>query len=508
MRHWQRKMDELVSTKSNIPASWIVENLDVLCRKITKGATPTSYGYKFQDSGINFVKIENISNGLIESNTIQTFVSEEAHENQGRSILEENDILFSIAGTIGQTCIVRKRDLPANTNQALAIISGFANCLVPDFLEFQLRSTVASRAKAKARGGAMNNISLGDLRSLQILVPPLKEQLRIVAKIEELFPELDKGIASLKAARAKLDIYRQAVLKHAFEGRLTAQWREENQDKLEQPGKLLARIKRERETRYEQQLHEWKAAVKKWGKSDKTAKKPAKPKRLRSFSVFSENQPLNSIWPSFELGDLINVSSGQSLTSNAMRGGKYPVYGGNGINGYHDEYLISEPTLIIGRVGAKCGVTHITLKNSWITDNALIASPLVRSFDKRYFKYLLEHKNLNVLGSSTGQPVISGAKIYAVRIPLPTLAEQIQIADIIEKANSSIDELTTEIDDQLLQADVFRQSLLKKAFSGQLVPQDPNDEPASVLLDRIRAEIVKTVKNNHYKKTKKRKTTA
>ena len=205
------------------------------------------------------------------------------------------------------------------------------------------------------------------------------------------------------------------------------------------------------------------------------------------------------------------TSTGGTSSCSWAPGGEtrpYPVYGGNGINGYHDEYLISEPTLIIGRVGAKCGVTHITLKNSWITDNALIASPLVRSFDKRYFKYLLEHKNLNVLGSSTGQPVISGAKIYAVRIPLPTLAEQIQIADIIEKANSSIDELTTEIDDQLLQADVFRQSLLKKAFSGQLVPQDPNDEPASVLLDRIRAEIVKTVKNNHYKKTKKRKTTA
>ena len=96
-------------------------------------------------------------------------------------------------------------------------------------------------------------------------VPPLNEQHRIVAKIEELFSELDKGIESLKAARAKLNIYRQAVLKHAFEGKLTAQWREETKDKLETPEQLLAHIKQEREARYEQQLQEWKAAVKEMG---------------------------------------------------------------------------------------------------------------------------------------------------------------------------------------------------------------------------------------------------
>ena len=73
-----------------------------------------------------------------------------------------------------------------------------------------------------------------------------------------------KGVESLKTARAKLDVYRQAVLKHAFEGKLTAKWREENKDKLEAPEQLLARIEQERETRYEQQLQEWKTSVKKW----------------------------------------------------------------------------------------------------------------------------------------------------------------------------------------------------------------------------------------------------
>ena len=85
-------------------------------------------------------------------------------------------------------------------------------------------------------------------------IPPEREQRRIAAKIEELFSELDKGIESLKMARRQLAVYRQSVLKHAFEGKLTARWRAENKDKLETPEQLLARIKRERSARYEQQL--------------------------------------------------------------------------------------------------------------------------------------------------------------------------------------------------------------------------------------------------------------
>ena len=101
-------------------------------------------------------------------------------------------------------------------------------------------------------------------------LPPAREQHRIVAKIEELFSELDKGIESLKTARRQLEVYRQSVLKHAFEGKLTAQWREENKDKLEKPEQLLARIKQERAAHYERQLKEWKAAVKDMGSEGPT----------------------------------------------------------------------------------------------------------------------------------------------------------------------------------------------------------------------------------------------
>ena len=112
------------------------------------------------------------------------------------------------------------------------------------------------------------------------------EQRRIVAKIEELFSELDKGVESLKTARGQLNVYRQAVLKHAFEGKLTAQWREENEDKLETPEQLLARIKQERETRYERQLKEWKAAVRTWEECGKARTETTKSQRHLSRSFF------------------------------------------------------------------------------------------------------------------------------------------------------------------------------------------------------------------------------
>lgn len=97
------------------------EKLDEIAELITKGTTPTTNGFKFQKSGINFLKIENIVNGEIDLSTIEMFISEEAHQSQMRSQLKENDVLFSMAGTIGDTAIVKKEHLPMNTNQAIAL---------------------------------------------------------------------------------------------------------------------------------------------------------------------------------------------------------------------------------------------------------------------------------------------------------------------------------------------------------------------------------------------------
>lgn len=274
----------------NCPKSWAAVELGELAQKITKGATPTTHGFDFLLQGINFVKIENVKSGVIDLTSIYDFISEDAHSHQAKSQLKSGDVLFSIAGTIGETAIIKDIHLPANTNQAFAVISGFSDFLTPKFLELQLRSFVSHRTKQKARGGAMNNVSLGDLKVLEAVLPPLNEQHRIVAKIEELFSEIDKGVESLQTAKAQLQVYRQALLKHAFEGKLTAQWRADNPDKVVPAVQLLAQIKQAREERYQQQLDEWKTAVEKWEFGGKEGKKPSKPKKLQTVSPITQER--------------------------------------------------------------------------------------------------------------------------------------------------------------------------------------------------------------------------
>jgi hypothetical protein len=139
---------------------WPKQTLGSIASLITKGSTPTSYGHQYEACGIPFVKVENIADGVINRSSMEQFISEATHEFLKRSQLESGDILFSIAGTIGKTCVVSSGDVPANTNQALAIIRGFSASFEIPFLKMQLDSFVANKVKAKARGGAMPNVSV------------------------------------------------------------------------------------------------------------------------------------------------------------------------------------------------------------------------------------------------------------------------------------------------------------------------------------------------------------
>ena len=120
------------------------------------------------------------------------------------------------------------------------------------------------------------------LTSIPIALPPDREQHRIVERIEALFDEIDRGVESLRAAKKAIGLYRQSLLKAAFEGRLTADWRAKNPDKLESPEALLARIQEERASRHEATLRKWKQGVAEWKECGQVGRKPAKPKRPRT----------------------------------------------------------------------------------------------------------------------------------------------------------------------------------------------------------------------------------
>ena len=169
---------------------------------ITKGTTPTSIGFNFQNDGINFVKIESVDeNGSFICEKFD-HISDECHEKLKRSQLQENDILFSIAGAIGRTAIVTKDILPANTNQALAIIRIPQGVINYSFLLYILQSSVVlDQAEKKKQGVAQLNLSLKDIGDFIIPDIPLEEQQCIV----DILDKVSNLISLRKQQLAKLD---------------------------------------------------------------------------------------------------------------------------------------------------------------------------------------------------------------------------------------------------------------------------------------------------------------
>ena len=193
---------------------WTYKKLEEVCSLITKGTTPTSLGFDFTEQGVAFVKIESLTEdgGILPS--MVAHISDDCNNALKRSQLEELDILYSIAGALGRVAIVPKSILPANTNQALAIIRlrnkeiGFIR-----FLKYFLTSRPMLSAIMNLKVGvAQQNLSLTQIRDLTIPIPPITEQSRIVSELDLLQSIIDKQKAQLK----ELDNLAQAVFYDMF----------------------------------------------------------------------------------------------------------------------------------------------------------------------------------------------------------------------------------------------------------------------------------------------------
>jgi type I restriction enzyme S subunit len=341
-----------------------------------------------------------------------------------------------------------------------------------------------------------------------------------VEKIETLFADLDAGVESLTRARARLALYRQSVLKAAFEGRLTADWRAENPDKLEDPETLLARIEKERAARYKQALDDWHEALAAWRTNGEKGKKPAKPKRFPEATGkvnFPEDvhPPKPDAWSWISVGDLAEVTGG--LTKNQKRNAlrrkaKYlrvaNVYSNKldlddvqEIGLTEDEYiktlLKSGDILIVEGNGSVEQIGRMALWRDQLEgvshQNHLIRARFLSCIDPTFalmfFMSPWGRKLVMKKASSTsGLHTLSISKVSGLPCPVPHISEQREIVTRLEAELSNIDALEAQIDDGLARSKALRQSILKRAFAGKLVPQDPSDEPACALLERIKAE--------------------
>jgi type I restriction enzyme S subunit len=429
----QAEATPLAQNNEGLPAGWKWVKLGDVCEKITKGGTPTTYGFKFQRSGVRFLKIENVKEGRVLTDSITDFISEEAHEYQKKSQLSVGDILFSIAGTIGETCAVREEYLPANTNQAFAIIRGAQGHFNLKFLQFQLESFVA-KIKIKARGGAMNNVSLEDLKNFESILPPKEAQHAIVSKIEELLSELDKGKQQLETAQQQLKIYRQAVLKWAFEGKFT----NENVKEGELPmgwswvksGELFSYVT---------------SGSRGWAKY-----------YSNSGAIFIRitNMDFDSLKLDLKESNIqyVNLPTNSEGIRTKIQEGDFLF----SITGYLGMFAIAPK-----------------LENAYVNQHVCLCRPK-EGFNKKYVGYWIisksgghHHLNQNQKGAVKAGLNLDDLKTFPV--PLAPIEEQQLIVQEIESRLSVCDKVDETINQSLAQAETLWQSILKKAFEGRLV---------------------------------------
>lgn len=165
------------------------------------------------------------------------------------------------------------------------------------------------------------------------------------------------------------------------------------------------------------------------------------------------------------LGELIRVSSGVNLTAKDMDpNGSYPVYGGNGVNGFHSKYLFEHPQVVIGRVGVYCGSVHVTRPKSWVTDNALFVREYKQPINQTYLEWALRLANLNEYAGRAAQPLISAGRIYPIEILYPSERDQKQFADCVARQREMSDRLEV---DRRHAAELFG-ALAQRAFRGEL----------------------------------------
>ena len=193
------------------------------------------------------------------------------------------DVLMTCAGPrnrCGVACLVENTRSRLMMSGKMYRFRPHPEALHPKYLAYLIRRQETQLEIDRMKTGINDsglNLTHDRFSQLRLPLPPFPEQHRIVAKIEELFSELDAGTASLSRARAQLKTYCQALLKAAFEGKLTAPWRAANPDKLESPETLLSRIRQERDTWYREEQQNWENRCAVWNATGRVGPRPSRP---------------------------------------------------------------------------------------------------------------------------------------------------------------------------------------------------------------------------------------
>jgi type I restriction enzyme S subunit len=498
-------------SENGLPNGWQSVPLRQLSEKIVDGSHTPPSG---QAQGRPMLSARNIQDDRIEFSEFRLIDDEAFDLEHRRTSVTPGDVLLTIVGTIGRSAVVPETSPAFTLQRSVAVLHPTA--LLSRLCMYQFQSPAVQKwFLEKARGTAQKGVYLGSLGELELLVPPATEQVRLLSQLDALITDLDAAAAGLKRVQANLKRYRASVLKAACEGRLVpteAELARKENRSYESGEQLLQRILKERRAKWEaDQLAKMDASGKPpkdggWKRKYKeptppdTTEQPKLPEGWmwtslgQAFEVCVGATPSRAK-PEFWSGAIPWVSSGEvafcritntreSITEIGLRNTSTQLH--------------PEGTVLIGMIGegktrGQVAILDIPACNNQNSAAIRVSSAgLPPEFVYRYLEG--RYEQTRVLGSGNNQPALNKTRVENMLFPLPPLAEQHRISLKVESCLSIVQASEVEVSRTLRRASRLRQSILKRAFEGKLVPQDPNDEPASVLLDRIRAGREETQK--------------
>ncbi|MEI6287449.1 MAG: restriction endonuclease subunit S [Bacillota bacterium] len=436
-----------MTISSAIPQGWANTEIIEVCNIYAGAGFPNEYQGKLSGK-YPFYKVSDISNCVQKGNVYLTFSNNYIDEREllllKAKTIPENTVVFA---KIGEALKLNRRAITNSEclvdNNAIGI-KAKPNIICDKWL-FYFLNTV--KLEKYSRATTVPSVRKTDIEKIQVLLPPLPEQHRIVGKIEELFSELDKGVENLKLAQQQLKVYRQAVLKAAFEqgglqGTEFSEW-------VWKPlGEFAEKI---RIGPFGSLLHE----------SDYIhgGVPVINPKHIRDQKIVPN------------LSVTISLEKKQELSA----------------------YLLEENDILLGRRGEMGRTAYVTnIETGWVCGTGSMFIRLRKNNVAKLYSIFLSaektKKYLEAHCTGTTMKNLNDKIVSNISVPLIPFAEQISIVAEIESRLSVCDKLEETIKSSLIQAESLRQSILKKAFAGELMQQDPNDEPAEKLLARIRVE--------------------
>ena len=493
MRGWQRDWGQ-----NELPNGWVWTTVGEIY-DIVGGGTPSTNVEEYWKGDTDWVTSADIY-GLKDIRP-RKLITKAAIENSATNLVPEGSLIVVTRVGLGKVALTK---IPICFSQDSQALIGDCSSIYPDYSLYYLAQAVQV-FKYQNRGTTIAGVTKKQLSELPFFLPPLAEQHRIVSAIEQQFTRLDAGVAALRQAQAKLKRYRAAVLKAAVDGKLIEAWRAEHPT-TEPASMLLDRILKERHAK-------WEADLKAKGKDPQKVKyvEPAKPD-LEGLPELPEGW----CWARAEqLCDFIT----KGTTPIAEK-----LYSGTGVLPFIKVYNLTDqglldfsikPTFIsvqthsqelarsmvfpgdvlMNIVGPPLGKVSIVpnLYPEWNINQAITFFRPIAGFHRKFLCFSLLTDQILFWAESrakatAGQSNLTLEICRDLPLPLPPFQEQEQIVAEVEQRLSVITQLEAIVEANLKRAERLRQSILKEAFAGRLVPQDPNDEPASVLLERIRKE--------------------